>query len=625
MSRGEAGQLATALGNLPVAITSVAAFLRDTFYPVADYLVALANNPARALQRVDPRHDYQPGVMAAWDLSLTELRTRSAAAARLIELCSLLAPNVALALVYDRPMAQLLEPYDAALSEPLVMASVIQEATRLNLLKRDSSTNEIQIHELLQSAVQSQMPPEKLADTRGEVQRLLLASRPRRDVDDPATWSRYRLLWPHLGPADVLSSPDEKVRRLIIDRIRYIYVLADYERGVMEATDAISRWEEMLALTTDEAAARGLRTQLLQMRYNLANILRALSRFEESREIDDKVLAEQTELLGPEHPHTLLTALGLAADYRAYGRYPEALRLDSATYPACAKKFGEGHQRTLQAANNMAVSYRITGNVYQALRLDEENLRRSTATLGERDPRTLLAARNVVRDRLEDGNYDTAVTEAQDVYWKCVEQLGGDSPAALDAQVLLGIALRSAGRAEDAADQFGEARRRLTDRLGETNSATLACRLSNAANLTSLERYGEAVDEILPVLTEYQRRRGVDHPHSLVCHVNLATALHLKLDHDQAHVEVNLAVDGLRRVLGAQHPYTLAAEMVYAVLLASQDELDEAEKLETQVAEHAGGYARRLSPGHSPLPRQPLAYQAAARPADRGRARAGDS
>jgi uncharacterized protein involved in exopolysaccharide biosynthesis len=38
-------------------------------------------------------------------------------------------------------------------------------------------------------------------------------------------------------------------------------------------------------------------------------------------------------------------------------------------------------------------------------------------------------------------------------------------------------------------------------------------------------------------------------------------------------------------VLGAQHPYTLAAEMVYAVLLASHEELDEAEKLETQVAE----------------------------------------
>jgi tetratricopeptide (TPR) repeat protein len=585
MSRDEAEQLATALGNLPVAITSVAAFLRDTFYPVADYLATLSNDPARALQRVDSRHDYPPGVTAAWNLSLTELRTRSAAAARLIELCSLLAPNVALTLVYDRPMAQLLETYDAALSEPLVMASVVQEATRLNLLKRDSSTNEIQIHGLLQSAVQSQMSAEKLADTRADVQRLLIASRPRRDVDDPATWSRYRLLWPHLGPAGVVSSPDEKVRQLVIDRIRYIYVLADYERGVMEATDAISRWEEMLALITDEAAAHGLRTQLLQLRYNLANILRSLSRFEESRELDDKVLAEQTELLGPDHPHTLLTALGLAADYRALGRYPEALRLDSVTYPACAKQFGEGHQRTLQAANNMAVSYRITGNVYEALRLDEENLRRSTATLGERDPRTLLCARNVVRDRLEDGNYDTAVTEAEDVYWKCVEQLGGDSPAALDAQVLLGIALRSAGRAEDAAEQFGEARRRLTARLGETSSATLACRLSNAANLTSLERYGEAVDEILPVLTEYQRRRGVDHPHSLVCHVNLATALHLKLDRDQAHAEINLAVDGLRRVLGAQHPYTLAAEMVYAVLLASQEELDEAEKLETQVAE----------------------------------------
>jgi MinD-like ATPase involved in chromosome partitioning or flagellar assembly/tetratricopeptide (TPR) repeat protein len=587
MTRDEAGKLANVLGNLPVAVTMVAAFLRDTFYPVADYLEALAKNPARALQGVDPRHDYPPGVLAAWDLSLAELRTRSQAAARLIEICSVLAPNVALPLVYGRPMAELLEPYDPALSEPLVMAGVILEASRLNLLKRDSSTNEIQVHEMLQSAVQSQMSAEKLAETRADAQRLLLRSRPRRDVDDPATWSRYRLLWPHMDPAGVLSSPDDKVRQLIVDRIRYIYVLADYKRGVVEADEAAAQWEEMLAVATDETAARALRTQLLQLRYNLANILRALSRFEEARAIDDKVLAEQTQLLGQDHPHTLLTALGLAADYRALGRYPEALRLDSVTYPACARQFGEGHQRTLHAGNNLAVSYRITGNVYQALRLDEENLRRFTTTLGEQDPRTLLAARNVVRDRLEEGTYDAAVTEAGAVYWKCVEQLGGDSPAALDAQVLLGIALRSAGRAEEAADQFDEARRRLTSRFDENSSATLACRLSNSANLISLERYGEAVDEMLPVLAAYQSRRGVQHPHSLVCHVNLATALHLRADQDQdqALAQINLAVGGLEGVLGAQHPYTLAAEMVYAVLLADAGDLEEAEKVETRAAD----------------------------------------
>jgi MinD-like ATPase involved in chromosome partitioning or flagellar assembly/tetratricopeptide (TPR) repeat protein len=585
MTRDEAGQLATVLGNLPVAVTMVAAFLRDTFFPVADYLVALTKNPARALQGVDPRHDYPPGVLAAWDLSLAELRTRSQAAARLIEICSVLASNVALTLVYESPMAELLEPYDAALSEPLVMARVIQEASRLNLLKRDSSTNEIQVHEMLQSAVQSQMSAEKLAETRADAQRLLLKSSPPRDVDDPATWSRYRLLWPHLGPAGVVSSADDKVRQLIVDRIRYIYVLADYERGVKEATEAAAQWEKMLAVTTDETVERALRTQLLQLRYNLANVLRSLSRFEEARELDDKVMAEQAELLGEDHPHTLLTALGLAGDYRALGRYPDALQLDSVTYPACSRQFGEGHQRTLQAANNLAVSYRITGNVYQALRLDEETLRRSTTTLGERDPRTLLAARNVVRDRLEEGDYNTAVTEADAVYWKCVEQLGGDSPAALDAQVLLGIALRSAGRAEEAAGQFSEARRRLTARFDENSSATLACRLSNSANLISLERYGEAVDEMLPVLAEYQRRRGVQHPHSLVCHVNIATALHLRADGDQALGQINLAVDGLERVLGAQHPYTLAAEMVYAVLLADAGDREEAEKVENRAAD----------------------------------------
>lgn len=583
ITEDQANELAATLGNLPVAVTMVAAFLHNTLYPVDDYLRKLRSEPSSALE-IGALGDYPKGVTAAWDLSLEVLRERSSAASRLLELCSVMAPNVALGLVYDRPMAQLLEPYDAALAEPLVMARVVQEATRLHLLKLDSSTNEVQVHQIVQVVVRSRMSADQLAAARADVQRLLVASRPRRDVDNPATWSRYRLLWPHLGPAEVLSSADDKVRQLIIDRVRYIYVLADYPRGVEEATDAARRWEQTLTATPGAAGERTLRTQLLQLRFTLANILRAMSRFDEAREIDEKVLAEQRDLLGGEHPHTLATAGSLAADFRALGSYPAALELDLTTYPACVSQYGESHPHTLAAANNLAVSYRITGKVYEARSLDEEAHRRMAATLGEKDRRTLLAARNLVRDRLEAGEYGDAVIDAGRVYQTCAEELGADSPSALDAQVLLGVALRSDGHAEQAAVQFGEALRRLTARFGRTSTAALACRLSNAANLASLDRFGEAEAEMLPLLEEYRITLGARHPHTLVCQVNLASTLRLKLAHDQAVAQVGTALEGLEQVLGARHPYTLAAAMVQAVLLADSKELNKAEKAESRVA-----------------------------------------
>ncbi len=583
MTEGEADAVAEALGDLPVAVAAVAAFLRDTGYPVADYLSSLAREPQRALA-VRPPTGYPTMVAAAWDLPLQVLRDRSPAAARLLELCSVMAPNISLDLVYYRPMAELLEPYDPALAEPLLMPRLVQEISKLHLLRLDSNANEIQVHQLIQAIVRGRMEAEQLTETRADVQRLLLAARPRREVDDPATWSRYRLLWPHLGPAEVVSSPDDKVRQLIIDRVRYIYVLRDLDRGITEATEAASCWEKMLAATTNPVSVRALRTQLLHLRFNIANILLFQNRLEDARHLAETVLAEQVELLGADHPHALMTAGTLAGALRALGRYRESLERDLRTYPAWVKQNGEGHPRTLQAANNLAESYRVAGDVYRALRLDEDTRRLFAATLGERHPWTLFTARNLVRDRLEAGEYHGAVDDAARVYQACADALGADSPEALDAQVLLGIALRSAGLAAEAAVQFDEALRRLTARFGLTSAEALACRLSNSANLLSLERFGDAEAEIRPVLQEYRRSLGPGHPHVLVCHVNLATALRLRLQHDEAIAEVDLATEGLDRVLGTEHPYALAAEMVSAVLLADHGDLAEAEKVEGRVA-----------------------------------------
>jgi tetratricopeptide (TPR) repeat protein len=579
----EADQVAAALGDLPVAIAAVAAFLRDTAYPVPDYLSSLASEPRQALSLLRQPTDYPTMVAAAWDLPLQVLSDRSPGAARLLELCSVMAPNISLNLVYHRPMAELLEAYDPALAEPLLIPSLVQEISRLHLLRLDSNLNEIQVHQLIQAVVRGRMDAEQLAATRADVQQLLLATRPRRDVDNPATWDRYRVLWAHLGPAEVVSSGSDKVRQLIIDRVRYLYVVRDLDRAISEATEAASRWERMAAAATDPKQERALRMQLLHLRFNQANVLLYQSKFEEARQLAESVLAEQTELLGADHPHSLMTAAALGGALRGLGRYREALERDMLTYPAWVRQNGESNERTLQSASNLAVSYRVTGDIYRALRLDEDTHMLLTATLGEEHPWTLLAARDLVRDRLEAGEYRRAVEDAKEAFDVCVKALGTDSHDTLDARMLLGIALRTAGRSTEAAVEFDEARRRLTARVGDTSDDTLACRLSNAVNLLSLEQYGDAEAEMRPVLAEYQRSLGASHPHVLVCHVNLATALRLRLQHDEAVAAIGVATEGLERVLGAEHPYTLAAYMVDAVLRADHGDLDEAEKAEERV------------------------------------------
>ena len=595
LTRDDAEALAEALGDLPVAITAVAAYLRDSGFPVARYLSDLTllqpSAPAGGLLSVYPAE-----VAAAWDAPLALLRERSPASARLLELCSVMASEIALDLVYSRVMAEILEPYDPALAEPLIMGRIVQEASKLNLLTLDSANRQIIVHRVVQTVVRNRMGAGEVAATRGDVQRILIAARPRRDVDDPATWSRYRMLWPHLEPAEVASSTSERVRQLVVDRVRYVYVFSDYDRGVAEATAAAALWRQLLDAGLDPAADRALRTQLLQLEFNHGNILLAQSRFRESRELHTRVHEEQAALLGRDHPHTLMTAGSLGADLRAAGLYRDALELDRKTHPAWVGLYGEDHAWSLRAANNLAVSYRLNGEVNAALQLDRETRQHLLAALDDAGhPQVMAGLRNLARDLIECGDYRGALDMAREAYDLSARRLGAQSAAALGAQILLGIALRSLGRMEEAGAQFEEAVKRLSAKYGPEDGATLEGRLSRAVNLWALDRFTEAEEETRLVLEKYQSLLGADHPNVLVCQVNLAAILRQRTEGQAAAAVIHRTLADLDRVLGPRHPYTIAAAMMENVLLADGGDYGKATETGAQTLD---SFIRTLGPGH---------------------------
>jgi MinD-like ATPase involved in chromosome partitioning or flagellar assembly len=577
---GEADQVAEALGDLPLAVATAAAYL-SSGYPVSQYLNALEREAASALS-VSQLTDYPQGVLAAWEPSMQHLRERSPAAARLMELFSVMAAEISLDIIYDPVTISRFVRYEPRLSEPMFMPRVIQEVAKLSLIKLDVNAHQVHVHRIVQAVIRSRMKPEELDAARAEVQQILVGARPSLEVDDPGSWTRYGHLWPHLAPSLVVTSDDNAVRQLIIDRVRYIWVRNDFDRGRDEAIAAEEHWRTKLAATSDAEVKKTLQTQLLQLRFTLANIRRSQAQYQEARSLDEDVLGEQTDLLGADHPHVLMTAGSLAADLRALGLYREALDRDKETHPAWLGLYGAGNRRTLAAANNLAVSYRLNGHMAAALELDLDTFEQAQATLGPGHLLTLLMARNVVRDMLEAGDYRAAVSRMKTVHPLCVSFAGADSAAALDAQVLLGVALRSAGWPAEAQQPFGEALLRLTDRFGETSSEALACRLSQAINLGSLDQFAAAEEGMRPVLEEYDRQLGSSHPHTLVCQVNLASALRLTSRQDEAIRMIVAAMDELALVLGPQHPYTLAAAMVYGVLLADHGDLDRAAEVEAR-------------------------------------------
>ena len=590
----EGDQVAEALGDLPLAVAAAGAWLAETGVSVPDYLSVLSQQAPRALS-ISQLADYPLPISQAWDLSLSRLRERSPAAARLFELCSVMAPSIASDLVFSAAMAGLLAQYDPALSEPMVIGRLVQEINRLALISLDTVAGQIHVHRLVQAVVHDQMSPEQLAVARQDVHQVLVGARPGGNVDDPGSWPRYQLIWPHLTPSRAETSTEEPVRQLCIDRVRYLWQHHDLDRGGAVAAELDAAWTALLAATPEPAVAEPLRKQLLHLRFHRAGILRDQGRFEEARALDEAVRAEQQELLGPGHPHTLMTAGGLAADLRAGGRYTEALAIDQLTYSAWVELYGEDYPGTLAAATSLAISCRLAGDLTAALRLDEEALRRRRITLGSPHPRTLDSGVAVARDLLGAGRYAEAAALTQEVRQLCADTLGTDSFAALNAQALLGIALRRSGQHAEAEGHFLAASDGLIRESGESSSEALACQLGHALNVLATGRAGDAEAAILQVLAAYEERRGPSHPDTLACRVNLANTLRATRQLAAGIAAVRSVAEDLRDALGSAHPYSLAARMALGVLQADQGDLAAADEVE---AEAAQGLAAALGDDH---------------------------
>ena len=561
MTSEEAGQVARALGDLPIAVAAAGAWLAETGTPVAEYLHAIEHGAGTR------------SVQTTWDLSLQRLQEQSPGAYRLLQICSVLAPETALDLLYSDQLTTALIPFDPSVAVRDMRGALVQQINRLALLKLDTLAGQVQVHRLLQDVVRRRMTNEEAAHTRHEAHLALAAFRSAGEPDDPKNWDRFRMIWPHLEISSAVSCNDESVRQLLIDRVRYLWRRGELPEGLSLGNKVSAAWETLLQ-KAESAGENGepsvpdvdpvsLRRQLLHLRFNIANILREQAKFGDALRLDEEVLAAQRLLLGERHSHTLMTSGGLAADLRALGRDAEALPLDEATYQAWLEGFGEDHPRTLAAANNLAASLRAVGDFRRARSIDEDVLERRRIVLGAAHPYTLHSRSSLGRDLREAGEYKQSVEMLRTVHALSREHLGPEAVGTLNAQANLAASLRSAGRADEAAELLEEAYEKLSGRFGPDNPNTLSCRLNRSANLLAMGEV-KALEEMIAVTESYRHALGADHPFSLVCVSNQSAAWRQQGESNRARELVARAAEGCLRLLGDSHPYYLAAVMNHA-------------------------------------------------------------
>jgi hypothetical protein len=162
---------------------------------------------------------YADRVATAWALSLERLRDQDPAAVALLELAAFLAPEpVPLTLFTGHP--ELLdEPLRATATDPDALADTVGALVGYSLARRHPDG--FVVHRLVQAVIRHRLPPDRQRATAERVVAVLATAAPG-DPENPAGWTTYARLAPHVLATAPLGDHLSDGRYLVLDTIRYL-------------------------------------------------------------------------------------------------------------------------------------------------------------------------------------------------------------------------------------------------------------------------------------------------------------------------------------------------------------------------------------------------------------------
>ncbi|KAJ7885226.1 ATP/GTP binding protein [Mycena leptocephala] len=233
---------------------------------------------------------------------------------------------------------------------------------------------------------------------------------------------------------------------------------------------------------------------------NVAQTCSELGQWKKAEGLGIVVMKGCTQLLGDDHPHTLLAISQLANTYNQLGELEEAERLGSVVVEKRRQVLGEDHPDTLLAMSNLAQTYRLgifvvkwrtellrSANIYNQLgklkeaeKLGSVVVEKQRQVLREDHPNDLQAIINLAQTCSELGQLMKAEELCIMVIKRRTQLLGDDHPHTQLAISQLANTYNQLGKLKEAEKLGVLAMKKQTQVLGENHPATLT--MSNLIN-----------------------------------------------------------------------------------------------------------------------------------------------
>lgn len=566
----DARALATALGNLPLALHQAGAYLRQT----GTTLVSFHNDLGLMLDEAASGIDPERTIARVWNVTLAAVEERSDEAITLLYALAWLSPD-------DCPRGLLtpLCPDGRALNKALGVLATY------NLIHATGPA--VRIHRLLQITLRRTPDPAGLSLTplpaargRAEATRVLWHALHPEDAASPAPGATWDLCLPHVL-ALVATVPDGYDDAPALP----LYIEAAERFHEQDLDDkALPLWEGIMRVY--ERRDPPDTPEVLHARHRLAGALLATGESHLASGLLDEVVADRAELLGAHHPDTLESLHVLGACRLSEGDVRSAEAVLSRAARARERVLGRSHLQTLRSRGYLAACYAMQRRPDQAVVLLEQVAAELAHALGPDhldtlEYRVLLAASLMVTARL-----DEAVRLQEAVTADYERVLGGDDPHTMHARTDLSGYYGMTGRTQDAIALQELVVRDHERVFGAVHPATVGARIELADTYRAGGRKEFAVALLEVAVADCVRHLGADHSRTLDARAKLADLL---VKADRAAEAVTLGeelVADHERVFGTDHHESLEARSSLANIYRYAGRLEDAIGLHEQVIAH---------------------------------------
>ena len=473
VDEGAASRIAAELGFLPLALDQAAAYIVQQRISLTAYLDSLRRNPARMHAAGS---NAQRTIARLWDLHVTAIRDRSPAAARLLGVLAMYAPD--------------------AIPRPMLGGTATREDTdeALGLLASYSmitlTAGSVSIHRLLQAVIltwHGHVPGDDARSLRDTALDWLATAIPESPDTNVAAWPLLRALVPH---AETLAShfppgdQPEDLGWLQGEIALFLHSQGDY---------AQTRPLQQSVLAIYEAALGPSHPITAVALNNLAATYYSLGRLADALPLQQRALAITETALGPDHPDTANRLDNLAGTYRALGRTADALPLQQRALAITETALGPDHPNTALRLDNLAVTYSDLGRTADALPLQQRALAITETALGPDHPDTAIRLDNLAVTYRDLGRTADALPLQQRALAITETALGPDHPDTALRLDNLAVTYSDLGRTADALPLQQRALAITETALGPDHPDT-AIRLDNlAVTYSDLGRTADAL------------------------------------------------------------------------------------------------------------------------------------